>query len=155
MKKLQNSQKTGKSKVISTTYKVDENTGEVSDVHTVRCRVESKYRKFYCDFDYAKFGGPMRALIAITRRMSYSGDKDGGNVVRIDRTLFNKMADEAGVSVGRFRAIVREFSESGVLRRIGRGAYQVNPYMCGIGDWFYIEKLRYEWDKAKAAEQAE
>lgn len=141
-----------KSKVVGEFVSIDKNTGEVLESQTIKCPIEDPYRKFYFDYDYRSIKGSFRELFSFAMRMSHSGDDDGGNIVRVDKFLIEKMSNECGISCGRFKSIIKEFLNRGILRRINRGVYQVNPYICGIGSWKSIEKLRYEWDKAKAEE---
>ncbi|KKH66264.1 replication/maintenance protein RepL [Methanosarcina mazei] len=133
------------------TIQVDEN-GEIRQTRrnvTKRYEGEPDYIKVYLDTilylkDLEKSYNPI--LLALLKRMTYAHNENsrGGQIIALNSYLKKCIAEECGVSLTRVNHAITDFVKGEVLYRIGRGTYQVNPYLFGKGDWQDIKEIRMQ-----------
>lgn len=137
-------------KIIRHETVVDEN-GEIKrDSKTYKVQVEPPYVKLYFEHlltlkSVSKSLSPI--LYALVMRMTYAGSGDnGGQVIVVNKFIKEAIAAEVECSISRIDQALRELVKGGVLRKLGRGTYQVNAKYFGKGDWKDIRLLRAEFD---------
>lgn len=136
-------------KIIQSTDVIEYNgdTGAVakSTSSTVKqWEAEPPYVKMYLDTilylqDLPK--GHNSILHALLKRMTYANG-DNGQCVFVNMGLKRMIGKELGVSVSRIDNVISDLTKGGVLERIERGVYQVNPHLFGRGEWADIAQLK-------------
>lgn len=88
------------------------------------------------------------ALLQILRRMTFAND---GQIVNLGPDVKKTMAASMGVTSTRHvERVVKKMVDCGLLRKIQRGMYQVNPFMFGKGKQGDIDALRTQFVKTAA-----
>ena len=130
---------------------VDWKTGEVkeqSEQHTemLYAETEPAYIKIYID-TILKFKGISSSLnpilISLCKHMNFA---DGGQIVYVNKYVKERICEDCNVSIKRVEQAVRQFTEGGILMRVSRGVYRVNPYIISRGSWEDIKVLRGKFD---------
>lgn len=71
---------------------------------------------------------------------------DEGMIVYINKPIKEKIAQSCGVSLSRISNSITDFCKRGYLKKLQAGAYQLNPYFFGKGDWSDIKNIRATYD---------
>lgn len=53
--------------------------------------------------------------------------------------------DNVSISEGALNNMMTGFVKRDIIRRIGKGVYQLNPFMFAKGNWSAIRKIQMEW----------
>lgn len=82
--------------------------------------------------------------MALLKRVSYAGDKDGMCVVFAPR-IKKSICDELGWKrTSSLDNALHKLVKGKILEHIDRSIYRFNPYLFGKGDWQDISRLRME-----------
>lgn len=107
---------------------------------------EPDYVKLYLDFlvwmtKKPVIDGTGSLLFELLRRSTYAED---GMVIALNSYLKKDIAKtcKPEMSLGTLDNQLTTLVKAGILFRIGRGTYQLNPYFFGKGDWKSISKIR-------------
>lgn len=121
---------------------IDAETGQV--VRDERERIlhlpqEPEYIKLYLK-DLAHIlnipAGPQGVLIALIRKMDWEG------IISVTAASRERIAASLGIKVHTVANYITVLCQSEILRRLGRGEYEVNPHFLAKGDWSEIQKRR-------------
>lgn len=127
---------------VAETRKVDHQTGEV--VHEERTNViqfaaEPPFVKLYME-DLARVldlpHGPQMVLLALIRKLDYDG------MISLTPTSRERISKSLNVKVVTFNNYLTMLVEREILRRVGRGEYEMNPHLLARGDWQAVHKRR-------------
>lgn len=123
----------------------DQQTGEIlSDVSNVisikRLPEEPPYIKMYIE-DLGRIMGLTRAserdiLLYVAACVAYDG------VVSLTARRRAQIAITTGLNEKTIRNAITEFCKLEILRRVGRGEYELNPHLFARGDWATIRERR-------------
>lgn len=130
---------------------VDHQTGEITAEHTETIQVgyvdaEPQYIKVYLDclLKFKGLGSSLNPiLLALCRHMNFA-DKD--QIVFVNKYVKELICEECGVKIKRVEQAIKQFTETGLLKRKARGVYLVNPYIISRGKWEDVKKLRATFD---------
>lgn len=130
---------------------VDRQTGEITAEHTETIQVgyvdaEPQYIKVYLDclLKFKGLGSSLNPiLLALCRHMNFA-DKD--QIVFVNKYVKELICEECGVKIKRVEQAIKQFTETGLLKRKARGVYLVNPYIISRGKWEDVKKLRATFD---------
>ncbi len=135
-----------KKKLLRLEEEIDRETGEIKRTkHEVQFDAEPAFIKLYLDClgmftrSSALDKNLNDMLIATLKYMTYA-DKE--QIIYLNSTIKKRIAESTGKSIARYNQALTLWVKEGILRRIDRGAYQVNPWVFGKGDWRDIEQLR-------------
>ena len=128
---------------------VNNGTGEVEKYTkqtTSRIPQEPPFIKVY--LDYIMFLNDLSrkhsaVLMCLILHMSYA-DAEAGQTIFVNAAMKKRIADKLDTTIGCLNNSLTALVRCGVLFRIARGTYQVNPFIFGRGDWRDIELLRFE-----------
>lgn len=132
----------------------DKETGEVVE-HT-----EDKYKIVDKEPDYIKvyieamskfvtaeeLGMETGLLFEMAKRMPYSNSFDANQVAMVG-AIKQSIAKQLETSVSTIDVILNRLSKKGLIRRIGRGIYELNPIIFAKGPWLSIRKIQMEWSE--------
>ena len=127
---------------------VDGQTGVVNEqerMKVVRLPQEPPYVKMYIDdlTSVLKLPIGIRGMLyALVERIDYDG------IITLGSTSKKKMAERLKLTVGTFDNYLTKLVKTGVLKRIGRGEFEVNPNLFARGDWADIRRRRDNFDKS-------
>lgn len=130
----------------------DKETGEVIEHTETQYRdvaVEPNYVKVYVDTVIALLGKSKTSkeadiLLILAKNMTYMND-EMPNKVNVDRLLKKYIMDNVSISEGALNNMMTGFVKRDIIRRIGKGVYQLNPFMFAKGNWSAIRKIQMEW----------
>lgn len=129
-------------RLVRTETQVDRATGEVvRDLSTVvdlrPLPKEPPYIKLYIE-DLARLMGlgNSEILLYIGASVGYDG------IVSLSTTRRARIALTCGVSEKTVRNSITEYLRAGVLRRVGRAEYELDPHLFGKGEWADIRDRR-------------
>lgn len=129
---------------------IDRETGEVVSERTVTYDVmpasdEPDYVKLYVRA-WVVFKGmhginptDSDVLAALLQYMSYA---QNGQIVYTSAAMKRVITEQLHCSMGAVNNALTRLAKHGVLKRVDRGAYQVNPELVGKGPWADIKRLR-------------
>lgn len=104
---------------------------------------EDDYIKLYIERGLVMLKGITKGqaaiFLALTAYMTYAQD---GQLVYVNASMKRAIAKEVGCEMDTVTQAIKKFCSKGILRRIDRGCYEVNPYIVGRGKWSDIVKLR-------------
>lgn len=80
--------------------------------------------------------GPQTVLIALIRKLDYEG------MISITPSARERIAKSLNIKVVTLNNYLTTLVDSEVLRRVGRGEYEVNPNLMSKGDWVETQKRR-------------
>ncbi len=129
------------------TRTVDYETGVVNEeerTKVVRLPQEPPYVKMYIDDLAAVLNLPIGVrgvLYALVQRIDYDG------IITLGSTSKKKIAERLTLTIGTFDNYLTKLVKTGVLKRIGRGEFEVNPYLFARGDWAEIRRRRDNFGK--------
>jgi len=129
-------------KLVRTVTEVDRQTGEVlsstSNVTELRpLPKEPPYIKLYVE-DLTRLLGLANSeiLLYIAASIGYDG------IASLSTTRRARIALTCGVSEKTVRNAITEYLRAGVLRRVGRAEYELDPHLFGKGEWADIRERR-------------
>lgn len=140
---------------------VDGNTGEVIKTKTdttMRFPSEPEFVKLYIkDILYLKDmpQACSKVLLSLLAKAKYANKTTinsadaGGLVVSMSGYDRKQLMQETGfVRMSSFNNVLTQLVKGNLLIRLGTGAYRLNPYLFGKGNWKDIKKLRatITWD---------
>ena len=121
---------------------VDYNTGEIKETeqtNVIRLPREPAYVKMYIE-DLSKIldlSHCSRTLVyALLRQMNYEG------IITLNASARQRIADYLKITEQTVRNKLTELCKKGVLKRLNRGEYEMNPHLFAKGDWVDIHKRR-------------
>lgn len=119
---------------------------KVKDIH-----VEPNYVKVYVDTVIALLGKQeiskeADVLLILAKNMTYM-NSDIPNKVNIDAVLKKYIIEHISISEGSLNNMITRFVKRDVLRRIGKGVYQLNPFMFAKGNWSAIRRIQMDWSE--------
>lgn len=125
---------------------IEHSKTKVKDIH-----VEPNYVKVYVDTVIAllgkqKISKEADVLLILAKNMTYMND-DIPNKVNIDAVLKKYVIERVGISEGSLNNMITRFVKKDVLRRIGKGVYQLNPFMFAKGNWSAIRRIQMDWSE--------
>ena len=130
----------------------DKETGEVIE-HTEtkykEVNIEPNYVKVYVDTVIALLGKSKTTkeadvLLILAKNMTYMND-EMPNKVNVDHILKKHILENVAISEGALNNMLTSFVKRDIIRRIGKGVYQLNPFMFAKGNWSAIRKIQMEW----------
>lgn len=129
-------------KLVRTQTEIDRQTGEVirstSNVTELRpLPKEPPYIKLYIE-DLSRLLGLANSeiLLYIAASIGYDG------IASLSTTRRARIALTCGVTEKTVRNAITEYLRAGVLRRVGRAEYELDPHIFGRGDWADIRERR-------------
>lgn len=138
----------------SETITYNKETGEVIE-HTEtkykQVSIEPNYVKVYVDaviglLGQSKTSKETDVLLILAKSMTYMND-EMPNKVNIDALLKKHIIKETGISEGALNNMLTGFVKRDIIRRIGRGAYQLNPFMFAKGNWSNVRRIQMDWSE--------
>lgn len=140
----------GNKKVLREEIETDRETGEVKRTkHTVQFKPEPQFIKLYLDClgVFTNNNALDKSLnVMLVETLKYMTYADTEQTIYLNSTIKAKIAKATGRTVDRYNQALTIWVKEGVMKRVGRGAYQVNPFIFGKGDWRDIEHLRATLD---------
>ena len=132
----------------------DKETGQVIEHTETKVKdiyVEPNYVKVYVDTVIAllgkqKISKEADVLLVLAKNMTYM-NSDMPNKVNIDAVLKNYIIEHISISEGSLNNMITRFVKRDVLRRIGKGVYQLNPFMFAKGNWSAIRRIQMDWSE--------
>lgn len=133
---------------------IDGSTGEIIEEHqSIGTRTifkqEPPYVKLYLE-DMLYMRDMPKSLSGLTyslaKRSTYA-DNDDGLCVYLPTYVKQQILEECGYEkMQSLNNALVKLCKGEIIRRLGTGAYQLNPYLFGRGDWKAIERIRMTWD---------
>lgn len=80
--------------------------------------------------------GPQSVLMALVRKLDYEG------VITLSPASRERIAGALGIKVHTLANYITALCDKGVLKRTGRGEYEMNPHLMARGNWADILKRR-------------
>ena len=103
---------------------------------------EPDYIKLYID-TVLTFKGITKALnpvlIALCKHMNFA-DKE--QIVYVNSYTKSLMMQDTGLKLKRVEQAIKQFADAGIIMRVSRGVYRVNPNIIARGKWNDIKLLR-------------
>lgn len=129
-------------KLVSTHRQTDALTGEVisetSTIHSVhKLPKEPEYIKLYVDHVAMLHGlksGHRTILLYVAAMVGYDG------FVVLNARRKEQIALSAGASIKSVENALSEFVKASLLRRVGMGDFELNPFIFGKGEWKAIRE---------------
>ena len=127
-------------KVIKETQNVDFETGEIrSSEKVLLLPKEPAYVKLYID-DIAKLyslpKGSSDLMLMLVRKMGYDG------LISITAGYKEVMSRELGMKTQSINNSIQKLIKEGILKRVARGEYMMDPSLFAKGEWSDIRRLR-------------
>lgn len=144
------------SKITDSTVVVDGQTGEVlqniehsqTGTKTIRS-AEPPYVKFYIE-DMLYMSDMPKTYTNLTyeliKRATYANEEEG---LCVSLTPYTKSKICTACGWDKLRSLnnaLTKLVKGGILKRLGTGTYQLNPYLFGKGEWRDIENIRMTWE---------
>ena len=101
------------------------------------------YTKMWCDFN--RIPDRLRPLfLELVTRMTYCNAADIANsqLVNTGRPWSDAIMRALDIQPSTYKQYLRELCACGAIRKVARGAYQINPAYAGRGEWKYNPKLQ-------------
>ena len=113
---------------------------------------EPDFVKLYIDC-VCNFKGLRKSLspifVALLKHMTYADaeEEHGGQIIAVNAYIKQQIAKSLGYNgVESINKALTDFVKAGLLKRIARGTFQVNPQIVGKGDWKDIKNIRATFD---------
>lgn len=137
-------QRTAKIVQISERITTTESGQIVREEHerVLRLPQEPEYIKLYLEDLGAILdvpAGPQTVLMALLRKMDWEG------MITLSPASRERIARLCNIKIHTLANYLTVLCERGVLKRTGRGDYEMNPHLMGKGDWSEILKRRAEF----------
>lgn len=132
---------------------VDENGVIIGQDRSVGTRTiykqEPPYIKLYLE-DILYMADMPKSLSGLTyslaKRATFA-DKDQGLIIYLPLFVKQQICDECGYEkMQSLTNAIGKLCKGNIIRRLGTGAYQLNPYLFGRGEWKDIDNIRATWD---------
>ena len=81
----------------------------------------------------------IRLFSKLTHMMDFA---DNEQIVRIDKTVRQQLMRHLGVKMAMIDHSLRQLRDNGLIRRLSRGVYAVNPFYASRGKWGDVKILR-------------
>ena len=132
----------------------DKETGEVIEHTETRYKqisIEPNYVKVYVDATIALLGRSKTSkeadvLLILAKNMTYMSENIP-NKVYVDKTLKDYIIEQTGIKEGTLKNMLTDFVKRDIIRRIGKGVYQLNPFMFAKGNWSAIRRIQMDWSE--------
>ena len=87
-------------------------------------------------------------MLELLKRMTFANpaEPNGGQMIVISAYVREQICETLDIKLNTLSKSIKQLCMNGVLKRLGTGAYQVNPYFFGLGDWKDIKKIRATFD---------
>ena len=87
-------------------------------------------------------------LLELLSYISYadSDKSNGGQIIMLPNYARIQICNKLNIKPNTLQKSLKRLTESCILKRIGGGAYQVNPYIFGEGEWKDIKNIRATFD---------
>lgn len=131
-----------KAVVVSSHSIIDVESGELVKNHEIKIsqkETEPPYVKMYLEDISRIYGLPEKAsklLKVLVKNMSYT------NIVAMYKPIKLMICKELNYSLNTVNAAVNDLVKEGIIIRIARGLYMVEPNLFGKGKWEDIKKIR-------------
>lgn len=143
------------SKIYSTERMVfDKETGELIEHTEDKYKVvsiEPNYVKLYidamsCFITGEEVGMETNLLLEMAKRMTYANDAAPNQVAMVG-SIKKGIAKQLNTSVSSIDVILNRLIKKDLIRRVGRGVYELNPIIFAKGPWSSIRKIQIEWSE--------
>lgn len=141
------------SKIYSTERMVfNKETGELIEHTEDKYKIvsaEPNYVKLYidamsCFITGEEVGMETSLLLEMAKRMTYANDAAPNQVAMIG-SIKKGIAEQLNTSVSSIDVILNRLVKKDLIRRAGRGVYELNPIIFAKGPWSSIRKIQMEW----------
>lgn len=130
----------------------DKETGEMLEHTEDRYKtvsIEPNYIKIYIDaMSYfitgEEVGMETNLLLEMAKRMTYANDA-APNQVAMYGKIKEDIAYQLGTTIGSIDVILNKLVKKDLIRRIGRGIYELNPIIFAKGNWSNIRRIQMDW----------
>lgn len=125
----------------------NENTTLYERTSVIKRNTEPDYIKVYTNM-WAEFNGVPVAyrelFLQLAIRMTYcnSDDLNNAQLVNTGKPYSDSIMSALGWKIDMFKRGLRELSNTGVIKRVAKGVYQINPNYAGRGEWKYNPRLK-------------
>lgn len=124
------------------TTEVDYETGEVKSKSTTKKykNTEPTYIKLYLqDITYLHSvpKGAEQVLFELLKFLTY-----GTQEITILAHQKKQIKEATGLSIRTIDNRIQDLAKKGIIERVTRGIYSLNPFLFGKGDWSTIDQLR-------------
>ena len=129
---------------------VDRETGEVIDItssKTIKYKAGAHYLKVFCEHPLFREKMPhsTRTLLhAVASMVPYASLPS--QCIHLSGAALEGIEKDYDLSTSTIKRGLKWLCEHDAIRRIGRGTYQVNPYLYARGPSRDVLKLQREWD---------
>lgn len=122
-----------------TTVDTDGVVQEEEYTKVTRLPQEPPYVKLYLE-DIAKLmdvpEGPRAVLLALVRKLDFEG------IISLTPAARERLCAQLNIKVTTFNNYLVVLCQREILKRLGRGEYEMNPNILARGDWIEIQKRR-------------
>ena len=124
-----------------------ETTTKIEKVTSITRNEEPDYIKVYTHM-WAEFTGVPVAyrelFLQLALRMTYcnANDLDNAQLVNTGKPFSESIKKALNWKDDMFYRGLRELVQTGAIKRVGRGVYQINPTYAGKGEWKYNPRLK-------------
>jgi len=142
-----------KDKVLHTKTTTTNQDGKTTEEkkQTIRIAQEPAYIKLYFNTllvfkDLPKQMSPL--LFELLKLTTYADieAEHGGMLIVLNTFVKEGITKRLNIKMTTFDMSLTKFVKSGIIKRVGYGTYQANPYMFGMGDWSDIKAIRATFD---------
>jgi len=144
-----------KKRILYEETELDSSTGEVLKRKTsLQFPKEPAYVKLYFDclgvvIQNDGLNESLNDMLLEVLKMGSYADED--QTVTLTSYQKKKICDKTGKSPRRLEQAITIWVKNGVLRRISRGTYRINPFIFGKGEWRDICNLRASFNFAEGS----
>lgn len=144
-----------KKRILYEETELDSSTGEVLKRKTsLQFPKEPAYVKLYFDclgvvIQNDGLNESLNDMLLEVLKMGSYADED--QTVTLTSYQKKKICDKTGKSSRRLEQAITIWVKNGVLRRISRGTYRINPFIFGKGEWRDICNLRASFNFAEGS----
>jgi len=131
-----------------TEIKINPETGKAKEIEqtkerTVKVEQEPSFIKLYLQ-DICKLNDiPKTGSKLLNELLKYTAYD---NMILIPTYVKEKISKDLNMNIGTVSNSLSKLTKKGILKREGKGAYRLNPYLFGKGKWTDIKKIRAEWE---------
>jgi len=138
---------------ISTSTKIDKDGATIERTTKERIIIEAEpsYIKLYLNTllafkDLPKQMSPL--LLELLKLMTFADPEaeHGGQLILLNGYIKKAISERLNIKSNTIDHGLKKLSNSGILKRVGTGAYQANPSMFGRGEWNDIKRIRATFD---------
>jgi len=125
-------------------------TEERTEIRNVRVDIEPNFVKLYIQDMCLLNEIPKQNSTVLTELLLHV---NYANEIMLPQGLKERIVDTLKISKGSLDNSLSLLVKKGLLQRLGRGVYKLNPYLFGKGKWQDIKEIRMEWIYAKYKNQ--